>query len=235
MHLRYDPLQETEETRRFLKTMQEDARDRTLPFVPPHQGDFLFLAIQRSGFARCLETGFATGSTAVYMLAATAANSGRVVSIDNSQGGHAVEVGKNSVRRSGMGDRHELFLEDSSSVIRRLREQGESFDFAFLDGWKSFDHLAYEIFLLDEMMPVGGMMVFDDSYMPGVRQAIRLLLRYYEFDEIDYSQFGESWRTRIYLSLSCRSPFRPFRAFRKTKASADQRRKTDPYFFRRLG
>jgi predicted O-methyltransferase YrrM len=235
MHLRYDPLQETEGTRRFLKAQQDDARDPTLPFVPPHQGDFIYLVVQQSGYARCLETGFATGSTAVYMLAATAAKAGHVVSIDNSQGGHAIDVGRNCVERSGMADRHELFLEDSSSVIRRLRERGDSFDFAFLDGWKTFDHLAYELFLLDEMMPVGGMIVFDDSYMPGVRQAIRLLCRYYAFEEVDYGRFGETWRTRLYLSLSCRSPFRPFRAFRKAQASSDQQRKTDPYFFRRLG
>ena len=64
MHFRYEPRPETEGTRRFLKMLQESAGDASLPFVPPHQGDFIYLAIQQNGFARCLETGFATGSTA---------------------------------------------------------------------------------------------------------------------------------------------------------------------------
>lgn len=232
--LRYQPLEETRALRSQLRQAQSDWRGQRLPFTPDYQGDLIFSIIRRNGFGRCLETGFATGSTALYMLAASEPQGGSVISIDNSQGGHAIEIGKGVIEGSTMGGRHRLFEADSADVVRRLAEAGEAFDFVFLDGWKTFDHLAHELYLVDRMLTTGGVVLFDDTYLPGVRQAIRLLTRYYEYREIDYRDYGQDWRLAVQLRLSVRSVHRAYRGFQKITATEAQARVSDPYFFRAL-
>ena len=232
--LRYTPLSETKNTREQLKFMENELAGIQRPFVPSHEGDLIYLLIKQRGYSRCLETGFATGSTARYMLSATENVTGRVISIDNSQGGHEIEMGKRCIEESGMGSRHQFFEGNSANVIRQLIESGEEFDFVFIDGWKTFDHLAYELFLIDQMLFENGVVFFDDTYLPSVRQTIRLLTRYYEYQEINYSEYKQDWRLRLHLSASVRSIFRPYRVFQKMRTTDKQERTFNPYFFRSL-
>ena len=228
------PAQETRETRNLLTELKQEFNGIRLPFAPTHQGDLIHRLITRHEYANCIETGFATGSTAAYMLAATKPKSGKVISVDNSQGGVEIEIGKKCIVQSGMQERHEFYAEDSASVLRRLCKEQRKFDFVFLDGWKTFDHLAYEIYLIDDMLNDSGIVFFDDAYMSGVRQAINLTKRYYGYREISYDDYGEDWRMKIYLRLTCRSVHRPYRALRKVIPTYSQERKINPYFYSKL-
>ena len=196
----YEALDQTKETRNLLAKVMSEFQGVTLPYAPTHQGDLIHLLIARNNYADCLETGFASGSTAAYMLAATSAKSGKVISIDNSQGGHEIEIGKRCIELAGMTSRHLFISDDSSVALRHLREDGKKFDFVFLDGWKTFDHTAYEFFLFDEMLTDGGCVFIDDTYMPSLRQLISFAKKYYEYQEIDYRDYGQDWKKRLYLS-----------------------------------
>jgi predicted O-methyltransferase YrrM len=223
--LTYKPSAATTSVRRLLREGAEPSR----PYCPDWEGDFLWTAIKENGYRRAAETGFGTGSTAAYMLDALPAD-GSLVSIDWSADNFN-HIGRQTIERLGAAKRHTLIEEQSWRVLPRLLAGGREFDLVFIDGWKTFDYLAYELFLFNRMLAVGGMIVFDDSYLPAVRKAARLLKRHYGYREADY---GDGWRLRLFHVLTRRSLHRPFRALQKILAVDDQQPTRDWTFYRPL-
>jgi predicted O-methyltransferase YrrM len=75
--LRYEPLPETAAIRERI----DAARDDGQPFCPSPEGDLIYSLIAKNDFKSCLEIGFFTGSTALYIAAAVAPQNGQVASI----------------------------------------------------------------------------------------------------------------------------------------------------------
>ena len=74
------PLQSTRDVAQ--RVAEAQLSHRGLPFCPPHEGDLLYQLASAPSVHRCLEIGFATGSTALYLLAGIEGKeSGEVVSI----------------------------------------------------------------------------------------------------------------------------------------------------------
>ena len=115
-----------------------------------------------------------------------------------------------------------MIRENSNRAVPEIFLSGEHFDFVFMDGWKTFDHLVLEIYFVNQMLNLGGVIAFDDSHMPSVRKAIRLLKRYYGYQEVDYRAHNQTLRLRLFLLLTRRSFHRPYRAFVKTTETTDQ-------------
>ncbi len=70
--------------------------------------------------------------------------------------------------------------------------------------------------------------------MPSVRKAIRILSRYYEFEEIDYAAYNQTGRLRLFQVLTGRSVHRPYRALTKTLDAQSQIPFRDWHYFRRI-
>ena len=227
--LAYRPLAETAEARARIARAAIPGH----PFCPPDEGDFIHALIAGHGCKACLETGFGTGSTALYMLHATRAAAGRVTSVDWSPD-RFNRIGRDMLAGSPDAHRHRLIEEPSEDVLPRLRLAGETFDFVFIDGWKSFDQLAFEAFLINRMLPVGGIICYDDANNASVRAAIRLLKAYYGYVEVPRHAPGGEWRLRLFEILTKRTVHRPYRALCKTVATADQPTRRDGYFYRRI-
>lgn len=227
--LRYHPLEATNGVREILARGAQQDR----PYCPPWQGDLIFQLITRNGYENCLETGFGTGSTAIYMLAATEAGGGAVTSLDWSARNFNA-IGKDNVRGSGFAARHTLHERPSFEVMAEFLTAGSRFDFVFIDGWKTFDYLAYETFIVNRMMPKGGCLMFDDSGLPSVRQLIGMLKSHYLFEEIDYRRYGQGHRLRLRHVLTTRSPARPYRAIIKTVNTEQQPTTSDWRFHARF-
>jgi predicted O-methyltransferase YrrM len=209
--LRYRPSDETAGVRRLLDVGR--APDR--PYCAEHQGDFIFHLITTRRYMHCIQTGFGTGSTALYMLAALdKVGGGEVVSIDWSETNFN-EVGRRHLARSGWLWRHSLVEEPSHGVVARFLNDGRRCDFVFIDGWKTFDYLAFELFAFNRMLADGGCVMFDDCQLPSVRRAINLLKRHYGYEEVDYRGLGVTWRLRLFQILTTGSLRQPYRALRK--------------------
>src|SRR5262245_35855340 len=127
--LRYEPLAETRNIRALI------AHDRVAgrPYCPEDEGDLIYGLIRDGGYKHCLQTGFGTGSTALYMLHAVGSN-GRVISIDWSDTNFN-EVGKTNLKRAGLCRQHTLIEESSHAVMPRF-SKADSIGFVFIDGWK---------------------------------------------------------------------------------------------------
>jgi predicted O-methyltransferase YrrM len=230
--LAYQPLAQTDVVRQFLNGPLSKTAD--LAFTPFHEGDLMYSLIRAGGYKRCLETGFGTGSTALYMLAATGSTEGgHVTSIDCSETSFN-ETGQHNIRQAGHADRHTFVEARSEVALPSMYLSGENFDFVYIDGWKTFDHLAFELYMLDSMLSRGGAIMFDDAVMPGVRRAIRLLKVYYGYQEVDYVRHNQNWALRLLFALTTRTLWRPYRALIKMVETEQQSRVFDWNFDRPL-
>lgn len=210
--LRYQPLADTAPVRTFLEGVHQPG----LPFCPPWEGDLLHSLITRHKLPRCLEIGFGTGSTAVYMLnAIERLGGGEVTSIDLCADAMNAQ-GRRNVANFGAAGRHTLIAENSNTAVPRLFAEGRRFDFIYVDGWKTFDHLAVEIYFLARMLVPGGFMVFDDTYVDGPVKVIDMAKAFYAFREIDYGAYCDDARLRAWLCLTHRRRRRLYRALCKT-------------------
>ena len=213
--LAYQPLADTQFPRQFIASVE----DGKLPYCPPQEGDLLHELITQHNCVDCLEIGLATGSTAIYMLSALQ-NKGRVISIDQPAG-EWNETGKANLQKSGDWTNHQLILENSVNVIPELFKANEKFDLIFVDGWKTFDHMAAEVYYLTRMLRLNKFIVFDDAAMPSVNKIINMMLKYYGYREVDYSLYNQSWRLRLFQILTTKSFRRPYRALQKVVDEAD--------------
>jgi len=140
-------------------------------------------------------------------------------------------LGRELLAASPDAARHRLIEEPSELVLPRLALAGEAFDFVFVDGWKSFDQLAFEAFLLNRMLPVGGIVCYDDAVNASVRAMIRLLKAYYGYVEVPRRASGGEGRRRLFEILTRRTWHRPYRALRKAVATEAQAPRRDGYFY----
>jgi predicted O-methyltransferase YrrM len=225
----YKPLPETKAVREAI----EAVRTNDLPYCPASEGDMLFSLIEENASKSCLEIGFYTGSTALYLAKAIKSRGGQVTSIclDDDE---SVARGLNLLNQEGVAGQHQLIRKNSNLALPELILSGAKFDFVFMDGWKTFDHVAFEIYLVNQMLEKGGIIAFDDAYMPSIQKIISLLKQYYGYQEINYRNHNQTIRLRLFQILSRKSLHRPYRALKKMHATNDQAAFQDWNFHRQL-
>ena len=57
-----------------------------------------------------------------------------------------------------------------------LLKAGRKIDFAFIDGWHTFDFSFVDFFYAHKMLTVGGLIALDDANIPSVRKQARYIL-----------------------------------------------------------
>ena len=145
-----------------------------------------------------VEVGLAFGISTLYILEALREVGGqRLVGMDPAQhdqywrGG-----GLHNLQRAGYADLYEFHEDTSQSVLPKLVGKQEKIDFAFIDGWHTFDHTLIDFFYVDQMLKVGGVVVFDDVGYPAIRRVCDFVLtnRAYEvYGDVRLNQ-GDSVR-----------------------------------------
>ena len=213
----YDPLIETAAVRSVI-SRKKAVKSATCPF---HEGDFLYLLIRDNKFRDCLETGFKTGSTALYMAFGVAKEKGSVTSICTDEP-ETAKIGLSLLADLDCLQFHTLINKNSNTALPELFYSRKNFDLVYVDGWKTFDHLVMEIYFINQMLRKGGIIVLDDSYMPSVRKVILILLRYYNYKEISYVDYNQSYRIRASFVFQVQSIYAPYRAFEKTQNIDEQ-------------
>jgi Methyltransferase domain len=100
------------------------------------------------------------------------------------------------VRRAGFEDRYQFHEATSQQVLPKLAEQGTRIQFAFLDGWHTFDHTLVDFFYLDAMLDIGGVMVLDDVGYPGIQRLAHFIVcnRDYSIFDLEPRAVPSGWR-----------------------------------------
>jgi predicted O-methyltransferase YrrM len=97
------------------------------------------------------------------------------VAIDANQAAQWQNIGIENVKRAGFEELVELREKPSHVALPELAAEGLRVDFAFIDGWNTFDHALVDFFYVDKMLNAGGVVAVDDCFIAGVHAVCRYI------------------------------------------------------------
>jgi predicted O-methyltransferase YrrM len=144
-----------------------------------------------------LEIGMANGVSTMAILSALSELGGDrlLISIDPNQSSGWHSVGSQNVRANGFSKYHRLIEEPDYLALPDLARQHLSVEMAYVDGWHTFDYVLLDFFYIDKMLPVGGVVGFNDCGWRAVHRAIRFVQTHRKYSEIDVG-IKRSYRAR---------------------------------------
>ncbi len=150
--------------------------------ISPDEGLCLYDLYVAARPANSLEVGMAFGFSTLYFLAAIAANGrGKHVAIDPYQNDAWRGIGQTQARAAahdlGRADAFALIEERSDRAAVDLLRSGARFDFIFIDGNHRFDDVLVDVYFYAQLCALGGLLIFDDLWMPSVRSVARFVRR----------------------------------------------------------
>ncbi|HOK07732.1 MAG TPA: class I SAM-dependent methyltransferase [Syntrophales bacterium] len=133
-----------------------------------------------------LEVGVAFGVSSLFICGALKEIGGRRhIAIDlgpiRKEGSNELDrfgLGIYNLERCGYSHLLEIWESPSELALPELLRRGRRIQFAFIDGWHSFDHTLVDFFYVNKMLDVGGVVAFHDAVHPNVRKVIRHVMTY---------------------------------------------------------
>ncbi|HUT51818.1 MAG TPA: class I SAM-dependent methyltransferase [bacterium] len=112
----------------------------------------------------CMETGVAYGLSTVAICEALSRLPGerKHFGIDPCQYSDFNGAALAALQRCGYGHLFELMNGPSHLMLPKLLERGVKLDFAFIDGWHTFDYTLLDVFYADKMLSPGGLLLLHD-------------------------------------------------------------------------
>ncbi|MCP3905652.1 MAG: class I SAM-dependent methyltransferase [Planctomycetes bacterium] len=100
---------------------------------------------------------------------------------------HFRNCGLHALRRAGVASAVTFHRLPAHVALPRLLDEGVRPRFAFVDGQHQLDNVIAELYLLDYMLDVGGVVALHDMWMPGLQHAVSYWLanRAYEAVTLD--------------------------------------------------
>ena len=130
--------------------------------ISVEQGQFMTMLVKLLGVTRALEVGTFTGYSSICVARALPPG-GKLVACDVSEEWTA--IAREFWQEAGVADRIELRIGPASATLKALRNDGEEFDFAFIDADKVGYADYYEQSLA--MLRPGGVIALDNAFMHG--------------------------------------------------------------------
>jgi predicted O-methyltransferase YrrM len=162
----------------------------------------LYETVLRVRPAVVIEIGVAFGVSSLSILTALREidQGGKLLSVDPMQTSVWKGCGLASIARAGLTNWHEMHEDFDYKVLPRLLESGKKMDFAYIDGWHTFDYAFLDWWYIDKMLRPGGIAAFNDCAWPAVDKAIRFVTTHRKYTEIDVGIPRQSQRKRKLLS-----------------------------------
>ena len=181
-----------------LTTLSDGTRVPVQGNIGPESGKVIERAIAATHPRTALEVGLAFGISTLYILDAMRLHGGgTLIGMDPAQhdatwrGG-----GLYNVERAGFRNQYLFHEEPSQIVLPRLAAAGTRIQFAFIDGWHTFDHTLVDFFFVDRMLDVGGIVVIDDVGYPSIRRLCHFILSNREYTTVDFASYpSKKFRT----------------------------------------
>jgi len=133
---------------------------------------------------RLLEVGLAYGVSTLSMLAALEKPPLRYDIIDAFQTRDWHGAGLCHLREAGMPEGLVFHEELAELCLPRLLAAGARYEFAYIDGWHTFDQVAVEFYFINRMLAPGGVIVFDDVHLPSLQKALAQVLSYPAYERL---------------------------------------------------
>lgn len=151
--------------------------DLELAGVSEQTGALLYDLVREVRPKQTLETGFAYGFSALFILQALVDNGvGVHKAIDPVETHRWHGIGLANVKRAGFERIFTLLEEPSQLALPAHYGKGFKIDFAFIDGSHLFDETLLDAYYMDRMLAPGGLIVLDDwDWLPAVRAAANFI------------------------------------------------------------
>ena len=134
-----------------------------------------------------VEVGLAFGISTLYILEALKETGGKkLIGIDPAQhDNHWRGGGLHNIREAGYEPLYEFHENTSQQVLPALVGEGQRIGFAFIDGWHTFDHTLIDFFYIDQMLDVGGVVVFDDVGYSSIKRVCDFIVTNRDYEVSD--------------------------------------------------
>jgi predicted O-methyltransferase YrrM len=167
----------------ILETGRVSDGKETLPltsFMDEREGDLISKVVESVRPTTSLEVGFAYGVSTLFICEALAkiGKPAQHIVVDPFQFSEWRGIGLRNVKCAGYGQFLELREEPSEIALPQLLRENTVLDVAIIDGWHTFDHALVDLFYVNRMLRVGGVVVLDDSSMPAVGKLVDHILTY---------------------------------------------------------
>jgi predicted O-methyltransferase YrrM len=152
----------------------------SLVAVDPAEGALLQRIVHDVKPRLSLEIGCAYGVSSLYICEALASAraAARHIVVDPFQSTQWRNIGRKNLRDAGFEPLVDFREERSEIALPRLLAEGVTLDFAFVDGWHTFDQVMVEFYFLNRLLRLGGVIAFDDANRRSVNRVIRHALTY---------------------------------------------------------
>jgi predicted O-methyltransferase YrrM len=127
-----------------------------------------------------VEIGCAYGVSTLYICEALTrlSHPARHIVIDPFQRTQWRDIGRKHLAEAGFESMVIFKEEPAELVLPALVRDGVQIDFAFVDGWHTFDQVMVEFYFLNRLLRVGSVAAFDDSDRRSVNRVLRHALTY---------------------------------------------------------
>ena len=153
----------------------------TLPVaIDPVEGQLLQHIVMEVRPRVSVEIGCAYGVSTLYICEALTRLSHPAchIVIDPFQQTQWRDIGRKHLAEAGFQSNVVFKEEPAELVLPTLVRDGVHVDFAFVDGWHTFDQVMVEFYFLNRLLRVGGVIVFDDANRRSVNRVLRHALTY---------------------------------------------------------
>ena len=156
--------------------------------VSKEEGEFLQKLILELKPKVSVEVGLAFGISSLFICEAlTQVQAERHVVIDPSQSDAWKGIGLSNLKEAGYEKLVDFKEMSSHLALPQLEADGLKIDFAFIDGWHTFDYKLLDFFYIDRLLKVGGVVVFDDLLYPSVHRVCRYIITNRAYRVVDNS------------------------------------------------
>jgi predicted O-methyltransferase YrrM len=180
-------------------------------FIPRDECALIYDTVAANGATAGIEVGMAFGVSSLCIADALHGNgaNARLVSVDPHQTTGWRGAGMHLLARADYRSMVTLIEEPSQLALPQLAAKGDRFDFAFIDGWHTFDHTLVDFFFVDQMLATGGCIVFDDVGYPAVNAVVRFILANRDYELVKALRFPNPPSTSLRLRREIKRRLRP--------------------------
>jgi predicted O-methyltransferase YrrM len=149
------------------KTASESGNVKIHSSISLSEGQLLQKLVRQLDPTVSLEVGLAYGVSALWICDALNVRNGtQHIVIEPHSLPYWNGIGIANLRRAGYSDIVRLIEAPSYRALPELERSGQRVDFAFIDGWHTFDFTLVDFFFIDRMLNVGGVLVLAAASAP---------------------------------------------------------------------
>ncbi|HXG85356.1 MAG TPA: class I SAM-dependent methyltransferase [Pyrinomonadaceae bacterium] len=155
--------------------------------IRPAFAEALYSAVLKAKPQLVVEIGMAFGGSSLAILTALnqIGENGKLISIDPNQSTQWRNCGVVAVKKAGFENSHELIEKFDYIALPELLSRGDTIDFAYIDGWHTFDYTLIDFWFIDKMLKAEGVVGFNDCHLTAVDRVIKFVLSHRKYEEIN--------------------------------------------------